>query len=69
MALPGAASVTSLDDQTTKTDAAISAYRGLASRLSFMPQGTKDLVQRIDAELAALPVLRAQIRSGVQGDT
>jgi signal transduction histidine kinase len=60
----GSASVTALDHQTTRTDAAISAYRDLAGRLTSVPQSTRELLQRIDSQLAALPVLRAQIRSG-----
>lgn len=64
MAPTGSAPVEGLDDQTSKTDAAIADYRRLSAGLHQVPQATADLLKRIDDDLTALPALRGQIRAG-----
>jgi signal transduction histidine kinase len=52
--------------QTTQTDQAVTGYRARRAEAPAVPAGTAALLGRIDAGLAGLPSLRAQVRTAAQ---
>jgi signal transduction histidine kinase len=52
-----------VEAQIAQTDAAISVYRQQVRALPHTPQVTRDLLARIDEELAQLSTLRARVRA------
>ena len=63
---PDATRMNAYLQQVAATDAAAARYRDARSSLASVPAGSAGLLARVDAELAAIPVLRGQVESGTR---